>query len=65
MCISRRFFAERIFWIASCMTPQGLALLLLLSHSRSYLLKDVVVWIALSVCRICQPKVAKSPVSEH
>jgi len=35
------------------------------SHSWLYLLDDVIVLIALSICRICPPEVAKGSFSEH
>jgi len=59
------FLPQASFWISICARPPGLVLS---RHpSRSYLHShdDDIGFTALSICRICQPEVAKSSFSEH
>jgi len=53
------------FWIAIYATLEGLGTVLLPSRFCLDSLDDIVVWNALSICRICLPAVAKGSVSEH
>jgi len=56
---------QATFWISSCAMPQELGLSLPPSRSCLHLLDDVIGLTALSICRICLPKVAKSSFSKH
>ena len=53
------------FWIASPTMLEGLRLILLPSHSSLHPLDDVVMWRALSNCRICLPVVPNGSFSEQ
>ena len=44
---------------------EGLGLCLLASHSCVDLLDDVIVWTALSICRMCPPEVVKTSFLKH
>jgi len=47
------------FWIVSCAMLPTLGPFLPPRHSCHYSLDDVILWIALSICHICLPEVAK------
>ena len=59
------FPPQASFWISSCAIPQGLGRSPPGTRSCLHSLNEIVMLTALSICRFCQPGVAKRYFSEH
>lgn len=64
-CVSRYFSAASLFLITSCTMPQGITHDQFQSCSCLYSGHNVILWIALLICRTSQAHVATCSFSEH